>query len=424
MRTALVLTLLLLAPATPARAQPSGEALRVYEEGKGLYDSRRFSEALEKFDRAAALEPESARWQYNRGLALRKLNRPADAREALLKARALDPAYKRSEIDAKLAELGGPPAGAVGAPQPDSDGGDDWLAGVAIAAAIVLVGAFIYYRYYRWSRRRSGAGRAASPRASTRASTRFQNDPAEVARLEQSLEPAALALARCEHALSAGEDGDARALVDRAAASLRVVRQGLHGARRGEVSTDELAGALARAVEMTRAAEARLRAVRGPAFDAAQGPRSGCFFCARPLATAESRHPLTLRYQSLREPVIACAHCARQVEAGQAPQVIAVQDGAELKHWSLIESFDPYVHAHQPYPGSREISVWSLPGLGSPRLGLGALAAGAAAMAAGFAAAKLLDLDAVQRAEAASEAARAAAESAASRRSSAWSDLS
>ena len=70
-----------------ANAESSAQALAVYEQGKRLYDAKDYSGALAKFDEVAALEPGKARWQYNRGLALRKLDRFPEARDALLKSR-------------------------------------------------------------------------------------------------------------------------------------------------------------------------------------------------------------------------------------------------------------------------------------------------------------------------------------------------
>src|SRR5690349_1380877 len=88
----------------PSEGKTAARALEVYEQGKRLYDAKNYAGALERFEQAAAIEPDKARWQYNRGLALRKLKRFAEAREALLHSRILDPAYKQAEIDDKLRE--------------------------------------------------------------------------------------------------------------------------------------------------------------------------------------------------------------------------------------------------------------------------------------------------------------------------------
>ena len=53
----------------------------------------RWSEALECYDKAAALEPQAAAIQNNRGSALRHLNRPDEALAALDRAIALDPLF-------------------------------------------------------------------------------------------------------------------------------------------------------------------------------------------------------------------------------------------------------------------------------------------------------------------------------------------
>lgn len=423
MRTASRLTLLLaFASAFAAFAQPSAdEALRVYEEGKVHYDAQRYQEALERFDRAAELEPGKARWHYNRGLALRQLGRTTEARAALLRSRALDPGYKREEIDDKLAAL--EPGSAHPADSADSaksSGAGALVVGLAASAAGLALIAWLVVAGLR----RSTRARSATPPSPGRRA----NDPAAVERVEQALATVAASLARCEHARSAGEDAEARAFVDRAANNLRVVRQGLPRAREGLVPVAELEQALARAHEASQTAEARLRALRGEAFEHLEGPRSGCFFCGRPLPTPESRHPLTLRLRGGEEPVLACATCARQAEVGQPPRVTVVKDGAQLKHWSQVEGFDPYLHAHRPFPGAQELPPWRLEGLGAASLGLGALAAGVGVgvgvTAAAVATARLLDLDAFEHAAAASEAAQAAAQVAADRQSSGWADHS
>jgi tetratricopeptide (TPR) repeat protein len=431
MRTASRLTLLLafaFASAFAAFAQPSAdEALRVYEEGKVHYDARRYQEALERFDRAAELEPGKARWHYNRGLALRQLGRAPEARAALLRSRAIDPEYKRGEIDDKLAALepgfAAPAKSAESTHPADSDGASGagaLVVGLAASAAGLALIAWLVVAGLR----RSTRARSATPPSPGRRA----NDPAAVERVEQALATVAASLARCEHARSAGEDAEARAFVDRAANNLRVVRQGLPRAREGLLPVAELEQALARAHEASQTAEARLRALRGEAFEHLEGPRSGCFFCGRPLPTPESRHPLTLRLRGGEEPVLACATCARQAEVGQPPRVTVVKDGAQLKHWSQVEGFDPYLHAHRPFPGAQELPPWRLEGLGAASLGLGALAAGVGVgvgvTAAAVATARLLDLDAFEHAAAASEAAQAAASAAADRQSSGWADHS
>lgn len=408
-----------------ASAQPSADqALRVYEEGKVHYDARRFEEALERFDRAAELEPEKARWHYNRGLALRQLGRMTEARVALLRSRAIDPEYKRREIDDKLAALEpGSAAPTTSAEPADSD--QPTGAGALVA---VLAGAAAGLALIAWlvvaGLRKSTRARLAPPPSPRR----LANDPAAVERVEQALATVAASLARCEHARTAGEDAEAQAFVDRAANNLRVVRQGLPRAREGLVPVAELEQALARAHEASQTAEARLRALRGDAFEHLEGPRSGCFFCGRALPTPESRHRLTLRLHGGEEPVLACAACARQAEVGQPPRVTVVKDGAQLKHWSQVEGFDPYLHAHRPFPGAQELPPWRLEGLGAASLGLGALAAGVGVgvglAAAAVGTARLLDLDAFEHAAAASEAAQAAAQAAADRQSSRWADHS
>ncbi len=92
----LALLSLLLVPVTSLAAspEPSPAAMSVYDEGKRLYDGKDYTSALERFDRCASMEPQVARWQYNRGLALKKLKRDGEAREAFHRSQGLDPAYK------------------------------------------------------------------------------------------------------------------------------------------------------------------------------------------------------------------------------------------------------------------------------------------------------------------------------------------
>ena len=103
----------LLFVSTPALAQapgPAERALATYEEGKKLYDDGDYSGARSKFISAIKVEPENPRWHYNLGLAQRQLDNYQAARQSLLRARELDPVYKRAEIDQKLVSMGFDPA--------------------------------------------------------------------------------------------------------------------------------------------------------------------------------------------------------------------------------------------------------------------------------------------------------------------------
>ncbi|MFO0594279.1 MAG: VWA domain-containing protein [Myxococcaceae bacterium] len=60
------------------------------EAGTQAYDAQKFDEALEKYDAAAKQKPSDPRIQYNRGLALYKLNRNEEAAQAFQSALDLD----------------------------------------------------------------------------------------------------------------------------------------------------------------------------------------------------------------------------------------------------------------------------------------------------------------------------------------------
>ena len=67
--------------------------------GNALYSSRRFQEALASFDAVAALDPQHAGGHYNRGLVLYDLGRLRPAIEAFDLAIALDQAHSRAHFE-------------------------------------------------------------------------------------------------------------------------------------------------------------------------------------------------------------------------------------------------------------------------------------------------------------------------------------
>ena len=69
------------------------------DEGTTAYDSGDYDKALEKFDAAGKERPTDPRVHYNRGLALHKLNRNPEAREALAHAEELD---RKGELTNKI----------------------------------------------------------------------------------------------------------------------------------------------------------------------------------------------------------------------------------------------------------------------------------------------------------------------------------
>jgi tetratricopeptide (TPR) repeat protein len=82
-------------PMSPNKPWPSTP------KGKSRYDAGDFSGARAKFEEAIAMEPANPRWHYNLGLAYRQLNNFPAAQQSFLKSLALDPNYKRAEIEDK-----------------------------------------------------------------------------------------------------------------------------------------------------------------------------------------------------------------------------------------------------------------------------------------------------------------------------------
>lgn len=431
-----------------AGTEASPETLKLYDEGKRRYDAKDYAGALEKFDACATREPENARWPYNRGLALKKLGRTQQAIAALLEARRLDAGYKQKEIDQKLSELGwnegstrsptaaplqgfGPgPGDPTSSPsttpanplpnhpdpaestrylmrppeeaQPENVVGQVGAIFCVVITFIVAVFAFIIVQV-----RKSGASQQ---QARARVAD-LQRAQAVVQALGPQLDRQAQRLTRLEHAMSLGEDPDARAHVDRAATNLKLTRTELGRVASGAASPEGAEGALGRARESLDAAEARLTGLYGAAIDGARGERVGCFFCARPLPTPESRTAVALALEGKPTHVLVCSTCARQVAAGQAPKVVTVNG----RHWSEVERFDPYVHAHVPMPNAVEQPAWKLSNLGT----LAAVAGGVAAAGLATAAVRsLLDLDGLKASSMSSLAAQAAAASAREKRRS------
>lgn len=409
-----------------AGAQPDA-ALAVYEQGKVLYDAKDYAGALAKFDEAVRLEPDKARWHYNRGLALRKLGRDDEARAAFYESQRLDPEYKRDEIREKLGQLS-PPTSTAPPPQPGPDQEpvtDEFsprnaLIGAVFCAFVFGIPALIVFFIVRsvW-RRVSGARQALAPPPTRR------EPPVDRTPYQQLLQQLGPRLGRLEHAMSLGEDPEARPHLDRACTNFQFLRRLL----RTEAPLKDLAGAKLRLEEALAAAEDRLRARHGAAFDVAIGPKAGCFFCARPLPTPESRQALTLKVRGQPTEVSACLPCARLAQSNNAPKVTMVDTGQGEAHWATVSGIDPYTFAYSVQPNAREVPLGTLSRSDAdvPHL---ALLAGAAlgGAALGAVVSRVLDVDGLAEAEAASAAAEAAARAAASRRSesssSSWRDHS
>jgi tetratricopeptide (TPR) repeat protein len=414
---------LALSPLALSRAQGSGaspepsaggtaaRALEVYEQGKVLYDAQDYAGALERFDQAAELEPDKARWHYNRGLVLRKLGRFGEAQEALLHSRTLDPAYKQAEIDDKLREMGfsdAPPS--TSSHVPDSARTDSVSAFWALPPLLGLVLVFVLWRRARGSS-------AKSPGASERYTAPLLR-PEQLAPLDARLTQVADSLIPVEHAMRLDEDADLRALLNQATMAEQRARQALESARQGIATLDSVERRLQEAQEGAAAAVARARELFGERAFQPEGERVGCYFCARPLANPAFRMQVPIKQGARITHVLACPPCANLASAGHPPRltVLRSRDG-RLQHWSELNGYDPYAHRHQPYPDLTQIPSWEY----TPERSLGEVAAMAAggALATGLAAygvSQLLDLDSVGETAVAEAAARASAKKASEHR--------
>lgn len=402
---------------------PSEQALAVYEQGKALYDAKDYAGALGKFDEAIALEPDKARWHYNRGLALKKLKRDGEAIAALLESRRLDPEYKRAEIDGKLSELGA----SSSSTSPSSSGGSgDWLA-IAVGLAIGAFGCFsvlgVLYKVIRALVSSRGATPAPGGTSSMRPRV-ANNPPAALDQAQATLHEVAASLARVEHGLSLGEDAEVRRSADRAATNLQSARKLLATARRNETPVAEVQQALERARAAAKEGLDRLLGLYGERARSTVGPRAGCFFCARPLPNPKAGEAVQLSSSGGVATVAACHPCARRVASGAPPPVLMV-DGDQRRHWAELDDFDPYLHAHAPPSNATEVSAWNVmnAGTGLPRLAT--IAGGAVLGALGaVVAGRLVNLDALKQSALASAAAAESARAATRRRSTEYSDHS
>jgi hypothetical protein len=393
--------LLLLAPLAWAQEVPdtSAQALAVYEQGKRLYDAKDYAGALEWFDQAAALEPGKARWQYNRGLTLRKLGRFEEARAALQHSRTLDPAYKQAEIDDKLREMD--TSGSEGIPTPTLV-----ILGIIFGAGGILL--FVMYRVFKaTSSLRGHEPWGLEPPVS----------PGDLRRNEAWLEQSAGKLIQVEHALRLGEDDDLRAVLNQATMAEQRAREVLERAQKREFRLSEVEAEVQNARESAEAARQWAQRVYGKKAFVPEGPRVGCYFCARPLANDTFRTQVPLKRGPDVTNVLACPPCANRVSAGQPPPVKVQRVGGKTVHWSELGGYDPYAHHHTAYPHMSQVPAWQY----TPERPLGEVAALAAGgvLATGLAAygvSKLLDLDGAGEAAAAQAATQAAAVRASERR--------
>jgi hypothetical protein len=401
----------------PAYAQTqtqtdSDRALAIYEEGKKLYDAGDFGGARSKFNQAIKIEPANPRWHYNIGLAHRQMDNVHAARDSLMKARELDPAYKRDEINQKLAAMGFEPATGAAMParshassNPGNEGFINWMF-VGLAVFFVGLAWTVVRRIQRYfTLVRASAIKEPPP------------DAAEVARISHRLDTAAHQLVLVEHSLRFTEHADLRSQLDHATQLEEDLRRRLAAARAGDTTEFRTAGwAIEKLEESARSATDLARRVIGPAALTAGGQRIACYFCARPLANPDFRRSVTLKRGDSRARVVCCPDCAVQAKQGEAPAVLVAEDGKT--HWSEIPGFDPYAARHgalvdvQRMPAWRHTPQRSVADLALLAAG-SALAGGATASMLGpdqaVADEPLLDLDGAQKAGLAREAARASA---------------
>lgn len=387
-------------------------ATAVYAQGKERYDAGDFNGARAKFEEAIALEPANPRWHYNLGLAHRQLNHFPAAQAALLKSQALDPNYKRAEIEQKLASMG------VQAPGSNEkeDSGSDFLEAFGFLAG---AGGCLWLIVRVLRARRGGAAAKVSPNAEliTKSSTRLQ--------------AVANQLIQVEHSLRLGEHPDVRSQLEHATGLERSVQKQIELMRQGNAKAlrriDLALGELERSAGRAKNIAAGFYGAK--AF-AEHGDGVACYFCAKPLANAKYRQSVAMKQADTVVNVLSCPPCAAMAAQGRSPQVLTGADGRT--HWSELPGFDPYTARHTADAPTTRTPSWKFAQQRSmAELGL---IAGGAALAGGAiaamispdaqAASALLDLDAARESGLAQEAATAAAKHAAGQRREQFSDHS
>lgn len=440
------------APPVQKAGDPAAAAI-AYGAGKKAYDAGDYATARKQFILAIKHEPDNARWHYNLGLSLRQLGNSRAARQAFLKARELDPDYKKAEINKKLADLGfaadtrddasaspvtmspadstataepaAPPAAASAASQdgPSADSSDSssstafFWSFIIVSLAIMLLIGFVIIKLLLWLFRRI-------PRPAT-----ADANPDLIWQQLGRLDKIAAQLVRVEHAMRLGENPDLRNQLEYATRQEGEARRVL---REASDKNAKALGKLAASVDSAATAAADADKLASELYGAnafsGQGDAAGCFFCARPLANPEVRHSVSMKRGDQLQEVLCCPECAAQAGRGEAPGVRTGAD--ERSHWREQAGFDPYASRHGHLADGRRIPVWQLqpsrPLAEVARAASGGLLAGAGLLAAGAAGAVplLLDLDAARQAALAREALKASAHQASSDRSTSFSDHS
>jgi len=420
--------------AATQKAPDPAAALAIYAEGKKAYDAGDYLTARSKFILTIKRDPNNARWYYNLGLVHRQLDNIQAARQALLKARELDPNYKKSEIDKKLASMGFGDGASTPAATPANESpasktparADNpephplpveeetfipWE-GLAIGGGFLLVAVIGLIAFLR------GRSSQAAPTAT----------PLRAA-LEGRLRGVAAQLAQVEHALRLGEHPDLRNQLEYATRAEATARHKLTIAvTNDKKSMQKLTQSLDEASNAAAKAVALATQVHGPAAFAGQGEAVGCFFCARPLANPDVRRIVSMKRGETRQEVLSCPDCAAQAGRGESPAVRTGPDGQT--HWSEVPGFDPYSSRHGLQADGKRVPVWQFqparPVADIARTASGGLLGGAGLLAAGAAVAAplLFDLDSARQSGLAQEALKASARQASGERSSSFSDHS
>lgn len=154
-----------------------------------------------------------------------------------------------------------------------------------------------------------------------------------------------------EHAMRFGEDEELRALLDEGTAAEQKARLAVSRAYRGELDLPAVDALLEGTERLASKAEKRVRRLYGPAALRGAAERVGCWFCARPLANADYRRPVSLCRGKEAAIILACPACAEQVERGEPPEVRIIHNGGRMLHWSELPGYDPYTHRHRDLPG-------------------------------------------------------------------------
>ncbi len=387
-------------------------ATAVYTQGKERYDAGDFNGARVKFEEAIALEPANPRWHYNLGLAYRQLNNFPAAQAALLESLALDPHYKRAEIEQKLASMGVQAPGSTVTEDPGSDFFEafGFLAGAGGCLWLIV-------RVLR--ARRGGSTAKVSPNTEL------------IAKATTRLQAVANQLIQVEHSLRLGEHPDVRSQLEHATGLERSVQKQIELMRQGNEKAlrriDLALGELERSAGRAKNIAAGFYGAK--AF-AEHGEGVACYFCAKPLANAQYRQSVVMKQADAVVNVVSCPPCAAMAAQGRSPQVLTGSDGRT--HWSELPGFDPYAARHAADAPTARTPSWKFAQQRSmAELGL---IAGGAALAGGAIAAMLspdvpavgtlLDLDVARENALTQEAATASARHAAGQAREQFSDHS